>query len=76
VLSVPDFIANAGGVICASVEFRGSTEAQAVSTIREKLRQSTGAVLERSRQSGRSPRAAAEEIAWARVKEAEGYLRR
>jgi glutamate dehydrogenase/leucine dehydrogenase len=76
VLSVPDFIANAGGVICASVEHSGGTEGQALSTIAEKVRQSTGAVLERSRQSGQNPRAAAEEIAWARVKEAEGYRRR
>lgn len=76
VLVVPDFIANAGGVICASVEYSGGTEGQALTTIEEKVRHSTRAVLERSRQSGQSPRAAAEEIAWARVKEAEGYRRR
>jgi len=76
VISIPDFIANAGGVICASVEHQGGTEQQALDTIEEKVRQSTRAVLERSRQSGQSPRAAAEEIAWARVTEAEGYRRR
>ena len=29
VLVVPDFIANAGGVICAAVEYRGGTESAA-----------------------------------------------
>ena len=63
-------------MICASVEHIGGTEEQALNTIEQKVRQSTRAVLERSRQSGQSPRAAAEEIAWARVREAEGYRRR
>jgi glutamate dehydrogenase (NAD(P)+) len=76
ILSVPDFIANAGGVICASVEYSGGTEGQALTAIEEKVRQSTRAVLGHARQSGQSPRVAAEEIAWARVKEAEGYRRR
>jgi glutamate dehydrogenase (NAD(P)+) len=76
VLSVPDFIANAGGVICASVEHRGGTEGQALSTIEEKMRQSTYAILEHALGTGQTPRAAAEEIAWARVKEAENYQRR
>ena len=41
VLAVPDFIANAGGVICAAVEYRGGTEAAAFETIAEKIRSNT-----------------------------------
>ncbi|HXZ86307.1 MAG TPA: Glu/Leu/Phe/Val dehydrogenase, partial [Myxococcota bacterium] len=41
VLLVPDFIANAGGVICAAVEYHGGTQAQALATIDEKIRANT-----------------------------------
>ena len=36
ILSVPDFIANAGGVICA-IEYHGGTQAQAFATIEERI---------------------------------------
>jgi glutamate dehydrogenase (NAD(P)+) len=36
ILNIPDFIANAGGVICASVEFHGGSESQVMETIEEK----------------------------------------
>ncbi len=32
-LVIPDFIVNAGGVICASVEYHGGTQTQALQTI-------------------------------------------
>ena len=67
VICVPDFIANAGGVICAAVEHRGGTEAAAVAAIEEKIRDNTAAVLERSREEGVLPRAAAEDLALERV---------
>jgi glutamate dehydrogenase/leucine dehydrogenase len=73
VVSVPDFIANAGGVICAAVEYHGGTEAQAFAMIEEKIRANTRAVLERARDGGLTPRAAAEALARARVVEAAGY---
>jgi len=38
VLVVPDFIANAGGVICAAVEYRGGTESDAFRRIRNPRR--------------------------------------
>ena len=38
VLCVPDFIANAGGVICAAVEYQGGGQRLAFDTIEEKLR--------------------------------------
>ena len=38
VLCVPDFIANAGGVICAAIEYQGASEAVALQAIEEKVR--------------------------------------
>ena len=76
VVSVPDFIANAGGVICASVEYHGGTEAAAFDAIREKIRRNTEEVLRRSREDGVLPREAAVELARERVMEASAYRRR
>lgn len=76
ILSVPDFVANAGGVICAAVEYRGGTERQAMATIEEKIRASTSEVLESAETAGVPPRRAAVEMATARVREAMGYRRR
>jgi glutamate dehydrogenase/leucine dehydrogenase len=75
VLSVPDFIANAGGVICAAIEYHGGTETQAFAAIAEKIRENTRAVLARARADGSLPRVAAVELARARVVEAAGYRR-
>ena len=72
---VPDFVANAGGVICASVEFHGGGEAQARLAIDEKIRANTRAVLEASASSGEAPRHAAVALARERVLSA-GSLRR
>ena len=58
ILSVPDFVANAGGVICASVEYHGGTQRRAFEAIDEKIRENTREVLERARareQAGESP---------------------
>lgn len=76
ILSVPDFIANAGGVICAAVEYRGGTEMQAMATIEEKIRANTAEVLERATAAGVPPRRAAVEMACSRVREAMRYGRR
>ena len=70
VLSVPDVIANAGGVICAAVELRGGTQHEALAVVEERIRDNTRAVLERARQAGEPPRTAALELAHARVAEA------
>ncbi len=75
VWSIPDFIANAGGVICAAVEYRGGTQAQAMSTIEEKIRANTREILERVQRNGVLPRVAAVEMAEGRVREAVGYRR-
>jgi glutamate dehydrogenase/leucine dehydrogenase len=73
VLVVPDFIANAGGVICASVEYHGGTQAQALQTIEEKIRSNTEEVLANAKKSGALPRQAAVDLAEARVRKAMTY---
>lgn len=70
VLLVPDFIANAGGVICAAMEWRGATRGAAFAAIEERIRANTEAVLEASARGGVLPRQAAEELAVERVRRA------
>jgi glutamate dehydrogenase (NAD(P)+) len=70
VLCVPDFIANAGGVICAAMEYQGASQSVALQTIQEKLRRNTQQVLEEARQRGALPRQAALEMAEERVRKA------
>jgi len=74
-LVIPDFIANAGGVICASVEYHGGTQSQALKTIAEKIRGNTEEVLASAKKNGTPPRQAAIEMAEARVKKAMTYRR-
>lgn len=75
VLLVPDFIANAGGVICAAVEYAGGNEAEALSTIRERVAANTEAVLSRARDERITTRSAAEALARERVDRATTYRR-
>jgi glutamate dehydrogenase (NAD(P)+) len=75
ILSIPDFIANAGGVICAAVEYHGGTQRQAFETIEEKIRHNTQAVLAASRAQAVLPRAAANDRARSRVERAMSYRR-
>lgn len=70
VLCVPDFIANAGGVICAAVEYHGGNEATALDTIAAKVRENTREVIEAACKRGQLPRDAALELATARVRKA------
>jgi glutamate dehydrogenase (NAD(P)+) len=67
VLVLPDFIANAGGVICAAVEYRGGTEAAALAFIAEKIRGNTKVVLDEVGRAGVLPRTAATSLAIERV---------
>jgi glutamate dehydrogenase (NAD(P)+) len=70
VLVVPDFIANAGGVICAATEYRGAGKAQALTEIAERIRANTRAVLEVAQREHIPPRQAALELATQRVRQA------
>jgi glutamate dehydrogenase/leucine dehydrogenase len=74
-LIIPDFIANAGGVICASVEYHGGTETQALTIIEEKIHANTSMVLAESTKSKTLPREAAVDLAERRVRNAMRYRR-
>jgi glutamate dehydrogenase/leucine dehydrogenase len=70
VLCLPDFIVNAGGVICGAVEYTGGTEADAFRLIDERIRANTTAMLERTDTEGILPRQAAMRTARQRVEAA------
>jgi glutamate dehydrogenase (NAD(P)+) len=70
VLVLPDFIANAGGVIGAAVEYRGGIETSALALIDEKIRTNTKAVLDEVERTGALPRTAALSLATGRVRRA------
>ena len=76
ILNLPDFIANAGGVICAAVEYHGGNETLAMQTIADKITANTQAVLRDSAATGIPPRQAALALARRRVAEAMSYRRR
>lgn len=75
VLCVPDFIANAGGVICAAMEYHGATQSAALQTIEEKLRRNTQQVLEVSKREQVLPRDAAMKLAMQRLRRAMSFRR-
>ncbi len=70
VLVVPDFIANAGGVICAAVEYQGESQTSAFQSIAEKISTNTRQVLEEAAQKDIPPRDAAVAMAEHRVRTA------
>ncbi|MBB3191355.1 Glu/Leu/Phe/Val family dehydrogenase [Halomonas cerina] len=67
VLVLPDFIVNAGGVICAAVEYAGGSQREALSRIEEKVRHNLDEVLTRAKAEGTLPRQAAVDMARERV---------
>lgn len=75
VVCLPDFIANAGGVICAAMEYHGATQAAAFDAIAERIRANTEAVLEQAERRGVLVREAAVELAQARVRRAMSFRR-
>lgn len=75
ILYVPDFIANAGGVICAAMEYHGANESAALVSIEEKIRRNTEIVLMRAKEENIEPREAAIEMAMERVKRAMSFRR-
>ena len=75
ILCVPDFIANAGGVICAAMEYRGACEVTAMQAIQEKVRRNTEQVLKEVRTKKILPRQAAVDLALSRIKKAMSFKR-
>jgi glutamate dehydrogenase/leucine dehydrogenase len=75
ILVIPDFIANAGGVICAAAEYHGGTQDSAFAAIGSRIRANTRHVLEDSARTGQRPREAAVNMARRRVSQAMVYRR-
>jgi glutamate dehydrogenase (NAD(P)+) len=67
IVSVPDFIANAGGVVSAAVEYGRGTTGAAFAAIAEKVGGNTRLILERAREARTSPAQAATKIALDRL---------
>ncbi|MGI9408358.1 MAG: Glu/Leu/Phe/Val family dehydrogenase [Hyphomicrobiaceae bacterium] len=70
ILSIPDFVANAGGVISASVEYHGGSERSAIEAIAEKIHRNTREMLSVALTKKIPPRKAAEQMARERVEKA------
>jgi glutamate dehydrogenase (NAD(P)+) len=70
ILIVPDFVANAGGVISSYVEYTGGSVDEMHKLIEEKLVKNTDLVLKTAFKKNISPRKAATEIAISRIKKA------
>jgi glutamate dehydrogenase (NAD(P)+) len=75
VLVVPDFVANAGGVICAALEYQGATPSAAFAAIEERIRANTAAVLDAAKARRIPPRQAALDLATDRIRQAMSYRR-
>jgi glutamate dehydrogenase/leucine dehydrogenase len=68
ILVIPDFVANAGGVISSYVEFIGGREKDVFPLVKEKITKNTLLVLEKSKKENISPRNAATQIALERLR--------
>lgn len=71
ILVVPDFVANAGGVISSYAEYRGSAPDAMFRLVKRRITDMTREVLLRSKRAGKSPRHVAQALAEERVKKAE-----
>lgn len=70
ILVVPDFVANAGGVISSYAEYRGKNPKRMFELVEKKIKRNTRLVLKESKKRNIIPRDAAMLIAQTRVKEA------
>ena len=73
ILTVPDFIANAGGVIMAAMEYARKGEQDAFGAIASRIKANTTLILEKSENEKIVPRQAAVAIAKERVLKAMKY---
>ncbi len=67
ILVIPDFVANAGGVISSYVEYIGGTADDMFKLVEEKITKNTKIVLEEAKKKNVTPRSCAFEIAKKRV---------
>lgn len=68
VLVIPDFVANAGGVISSYVEYKGGNEKKMFELVKKKITRNTKIALDRAKKHKHTPRDAALEIAQERVR--------
>jgi len=72
ILNIPDFIANAGGVICGAMEYHDKSENEVFPYIKFRIEQNVAELLDRVK-GGDLPRDAAINMAKERVKAAMGF---
>ena len=72
ILVVPDFVANAGGVISSYAEYRGYNPKRMFELVERKVQASTQRVLKESMKTGKPPRAVGLAIAARKVEERMG----
>ena len=70
VVVVPDFVANAGGVISSYAEYRGYSPAKMFKLVEERIVRATAAVMRRALAKKENPRKVAMDLARARVEKA------
>ena len=70
IVIIPDFIANAGGVISSYAEYRGYNPKRMFAIVQKKIEESTREVLERSMKRNKSARVVGMEIAKERIERA------
>ena len=80
VMVVPDFVANAGGVISSYAEHKGYDAKKMFKLVEEKVVRATEAVISRALQENKNPRVVAleiaqEKVAAAQAKRARGFVR-
>jgi glutamate dehydrogenase (NAD(P)+) len=67
IMIVPDFVANAGGVISSYAEYKGYDSRKMFELVENKIRKATASVLKKSIKESRNPREVAMEIAMTKV---------
>ncbi len=72
ILVIPDFVANAGGVISSYAEYNGMSPKEMLELVKDKIRENTAIVLDEAKENNLLPRDAAMQIAQRRVREAMG----
>lgn len=70
VICLPDFIVNAGGVICAAMELQGAGRSQAFQLIKERIRANTRLIFEMAERNNQTLRQAGEGLALQRLRKA------
>ena len=76
IVVIPDFVANAGGVISSYAEYRGYSPEKMFKLVEAKISKSTMKVLKRSLRIKRSPREVAMELARERVEKAMAHAKK